>query len=183
MGVPQCTRQQFGGSQSELNCLSGNYVECRCPGTFVNLRPENLKMYQYKLIIISRRVNISGVEGNCPFSSFSLELPKGYWSWGISIKVFKILPCKFKLILKTREEEKRKKPTRPVCPIKYDKFSSRTYFSLFKFKTKYIRMVNILSAFWKLENQISSAGEFVIFDLKSTDFSLLCFISTWTYTM
>lgn len=78
MGGPQCTRQQFGGSQSELNCLSGNYVECRCPGTFVNLSPENLKMYQYKLIIISRRVNISGVEGNCPFSSFSLELPKGY---------------------------------------------------------------------------------------------------------
>lgn len=31
---------------------------------------KNLKMYQYKLIITYERVNISGVEGNCPFSSF-----------------------------------------------------------------------------------------------------------------
>lgn len=40
------------------------------------------------------------------FLPVSLELPKGYQSCGISIKVFKIQPCEFKLILKIIEKEK-----------------------------------------------------------------------------
>lgn len=67
---PQWTRQHFGVLSLQLNCLSRIYVECGCPGTFVDLGPESLEMYRYKLIIIHKRVYISGAEGNCPFSSF-----------------------------------------------------------------------------------------------------------------
>lgn len=45
--------------------------------------------------------------------------------------------------LENQRERKRRKPTRTVFSIK----QIQLYFSLFTLKTKYIRMVNILSAF------------------------------------
>jgi len=67
--VPNVPCSSFGVLSLRLNCLGEIYVEFRCPGTFVDLSPGNFKMYQFKFIITYKRVNISGVEGNCPFSS------------------------------------------------------------------------------------------------------------------
>lgn len=62
--VPNVPDSSFGVLSLQPNSLSGIYVECRCTGTFVDLSPENFKMYQYGLVIICKKVHISGVEGN-----------------------------------------------------------------------------------------------------------------------